>query len=160
MTRHAIKGSIFVLAASIVFASPVNAQSGNCTPRHLLSTLRQVEAQCGAAKVVSGYRRGATIRGTGRVSQHSFCNGTNGAIDAVFSNRACALSALRKTKYMVLTYGRSAHIHFGTDGWGSGRRGGVHVAQKQWPRVPGQDDWTDWSSANASANANANAMEW
>jgi hypothetical protein len=97
-----------------------------------MSALRQVQAQCGSARVVSGYRRGATIRGTRRVSQHSFCNGKNGAIDVVFSNRACALSALRKTNYTILTYGSSRHIHIGTDGWGYS---GTRVAHRHPGRV-------------------------
>ncbi|MGH6771603.1 MAG: hypothetical protein ACRECO_21595 [Xanthobacteraceae bacterium] len=118
--------SIVVLAAGIAVASSAQAHS-SCTPAHLLSVLRQVEAQCGRAKVVSGHRPGARIRGTRRVSQHSFCNGKNGAIDAVFANRACAVSALRKTNYTILTYRRSAHIHIGTDGWGHGR---TRVAQQ------------------------------
>jgi hypothetical protein len=109
-----------------------------CTPGHLLQTLRHVEAQCGKVKSWHGYRRGASIRGTRRVSQHAFCNGVNGAIDAIFSNRACAVAALRKTRYSVITYGWSPHVHFGTDAWGSGRRnrGQVHVAAtKTWPRT-------------------------
>jgi hypothetical protein len=118
--------SFVVLAAGLVAATPAQAHS-SCTPAHLLSALRQVEAQCGRAKVVSGHRPGARIRGTRRASQHSFCNGKNGAIDAVFANRACALAALRKTNYAILTYRRSAHIHIGTDGWS---RGGTRVAQR------------------------------
>ncbi|MCC6887548.1 MAG: hypothetical protein IT536_03355 [Hyphomicrobiales bacterium] len=157
-TSAIIKTTTVALAASLAFAGHGEAR-GNCTPQHLLSTLRKIEAQCGRARVVSGYRPGATIRGTGRISQHAFCNGTNGAIDAMFGNRACAVAALRKTGYMVLTYGGSGHIHFGTDGWGNRRgsrfaqrqvhRRGARVAQHQpsrasaqyWPRVP--DSWND-----------------
>jgi hypothetical protein len=112
--------SFVILAATVAATTQAQAHSSNCTPAHLTSALKQVEAQCGAAKIVSAHRPGARIRGTGHVSQHSFCNGTNGAIDAVFSNRACALSALRKTNYTILTYGKSAHIHIGTDGWRNG----------------------------------------
>jgi hypothetical protein len=173
LTGTTIRTSLIILAASVAAATQAQAHSSNCTPQHLTSALQQVEAQCGSAKIVSGHRPGARIRGTGQVSQHSFCNGTNGAIDAVFSNRACALSALRKTNYTILTYGSSPHIHIGTDGWSSrgnarvagtnttrvraatrqqgsrsaGRqRPGVRVAQKQWPH--GQNSWGDsnWSS--------------
>jgi hypothetical protein len=128
-----IRTSLIILAASAAAATQAQAHSSNCTPQHLTSALQQVEAQCGSAKIVSGHRPGARIRGTGRVSQHSFCNGTNGAIDAVFSNRACALSALRKTNYTILTYGKSAHIHIGTDGWGNGSN--ANVASRQSNRV-------------------------
>jgi hypothetical protein len=95
--------------------------------------LKQVEAQCGAARIVSGHRPGARIRGTGRISQHSFCDGRRGAIDAVFKNRACALSALRKTNYTILTYGSSSHIHIGTDGWGAD--GSTRIAQRNAART-------------------------
>src|SRR5690606_34918647 len=133
-------------------ATSAQAQLSNCTPSHLASALRQVEAQCGKAKVVSGYRRGAVIRGTRRASQHSFCNGTNGAVDAVFSNRACALAALRKTNYTILTYRWSPHIHVGTDGWSRHARNGkrtVRVAQQQqqqWPRTLNDSNDSGWST--------------
>jgi len=119
------------LASGIGAASQAHAHS-SCTPQHLVSALQQVEAQCGAARIVSDHRPGARIRGSRHASQHSFCNGTNGAIDAVFANRACALSALRKTNYTILTYGRSGHIHIGTDGWSTG---GTQVARHRQTRV-------------------------
>jgi hypothetical protein len=132
LTGRTITASFVILAAGVAALTQARAHSSSCTPQHLLSTLKQVEAQCGTAKVVSGHRPGARIRGTRRVSQHSYCNGTNGAIDAVFTNRACALSALRKTNYTVLTYGKSSHIHIGTDGWGSK---GTRMAQRNTSRV-------------------------
>ena len=122
LTGRTIRTSIVILAAAVAASTQAQAHSTSCTPAHLVSALKQVEAECGAAKIVSAHRPGARIAGTGHVSQHSFCNGTNGAIDAVFSNRACALSALRKTNYTILTYGKSAHIHIGTDGWGHGSK--------------------------------------
>ncbi len=112
--------SLAILAAVVAASTQAQAHSSRCTPAHLTSALKQVEAACGSAKIVSAHRPGARIRGTGRVSQHAACDGTHGAIDAVFSNRACALSALRKTNYTILTYGKSAHIHIGTDGWRNG----------------------------------------
>jgi hypothetical protein len=128
LTGRTIRTSIAILAAAVAAATQAEAHSTSCTPAHLVNALKQVEAQCGAAKIVSAHRPGARIAGTRRVSQHSFCNGTNGAIDAVFSNRACALSALRKTNYTILTYGKSAHIHIGTDGWRNGAN--THVARR------------------------------
>lgn len=150
LTATTTKTSIAILAASFLAATSAQAQLSNCTPGHLASALQQVEAQCGKAKVVSGYRRGAVIAGTRTASQHSFCNGTNGAIDAVFSNRACALAALRKTNYTIITYGWSAHIHVGTDSWGRQARSGgraVRVAQRQWPRTVDQSNDSSWSNA-------------
>jgi hypothetical protein len=180
LTGRTITTSIIILAASVAAATQAQAHSSSCTPQHLVSALKQVEAECGSAKVVSGHRPGARIRGTGRVSQHSFCDGTRGAIDAVFSNRACALAALRKTNYTILTYGSSSHIHIGTDGWGNGantnvarrnttrarvasrqrsgtrtasrQRAGVRVAHRQGARD--QNGWGDgnWSNGNWSSD--------
>ena len=179
LSGRKIRTSIVILAAAVAASTQAQAHSTSCTPAHLVSALKQVEAQCGAAKIVSAHRPGARIAGTGSVSQHSFCNGTNGAIDAVFSNRACALGALRKTNYTILTYGKSAHIHIGTDGWGHGantyvahrsttarvrmasqqrsgtrtasrKRAGVPVAQAQWSDE--QNGWgnSNWSEGNWS----------
>ena len=166
-----IRTSLVILAAGVAATTQAPAHSSNCTPQHLVSALKEVEAQCGSAKVVSGHRPGARIRGTGRVSQHSFCDGTRGAIDAVFSNRACALAALRKTNYTILTNGSSSHIHIGTDGWGSDgnarvarrnttgvraasrQRSGVRVAQGQWPRP--QNGWGDGNGNGSNGNWSA-----
>jgi len=113
--------SLAIFAAVVAASTQAQAHSSSCTPAHLASAVKQVEAECGSAKVISAHRPGARIRGTGHISQHALCDGTHGAIDAVFSNRACALSALRKTNYTIITYGRSSpHIHIGTDGWRNG----------------------------------------
>jgi hypothetical protein len=174
LTGRTIRTSLVILAATVAAATQAQAHPSNCTPPHLVNALRQIEAQCGRAKIVSDYRPGAVIRGTRHASQHSFCNGKNGAIDAEFSNRACALSALRKTNYTILTYRKSSHIHIGTDGWSRGgsahaahrrptrvraasrlragarsaqrARGDVRVAHKQWPRVGGRANDSNWSS--------------
>jgi hypothetical protein len=115
-----------VAAPTVAASTQAQAHSSSCTPAHLTSALKQVEAECGSGKVISAHRPGARIRGTGHVSQHALCDGTHGAIDVVFSNRACALTALRKTHYTIITYGSSSHIHIGTDGW----RNGTHIARR------------------------------
>jgi len=186
LTGRTIRTSIVILAAVVAATTHAQAHSTSCTPAHLVSALKQVEAECGTAKIVSAHRPGARIAGTRHVSQHSFCNGTNGAIDAVFSNRACALSALRKTNYTILTYGKSAHIHIGTDGWRNGanthvarrnttarvrmasrqrsgtrtvsrQRADVRVAQAQWSGE--QNAWGNgnWSDGNWSIGSGAEA---
>ena len=181
MLTGTIKTSLAILAACVAASTQAQAHSSSCTPAHLMSAFKQVEAECGSAKIISAHRPGARIRGTGHVSQHSFCNGTNGAIDVVFSNRACALSALRKTNYTIITYGKSSHIHIGTDGWRNGantnvarhnttartrvaarqragtrhasrQRGSVQVAQQQW-----SNDQNGWSDASWSNSGGAEA---
>jgi len=120
--------ALVIVAAGVAASTEGRAGPSHCTPQHLVSAVRQVEAKCGSSRTVSDYRRGATIRNTGRVSQHSFCNGRNGAMDVVFTNRACALSELRKSSYTILTYTWSPHIHVGTDRLGAGA---TRVAQKR-----------------------------
>ena len=129
-----------VAAPTVAASTRAQAHASSCTPAHLTSALKAVEAECGSGKVISAHRPGARIRGTGHVSQHALCDGTHGALDVVFSNRACALNALRKTNYTIITYGSSSHIHIGTDGWRNGantlvaRRNivrGVRVAARQ-----------------------------
>jgi hypothetical protein len=115
-----------VAAPTVAASTRAQAHASSCTPAHLTSALKAVEAECGSGKVISAHRPGARIRGTGHVSQHALCDGTHGALDVVFSNRACALNALRKTNYTIITYGSSSHIHIGTDGW----RNGTHVARR------------------------------
>jgi hypothetical protein len=175
-----------VAAPTLAAATYAQAHSSSCTPGHLSSALKQVEAECGSAKVISAHRPGARIRGTGHISQHALCDGTHGAIDAVFSNRACALNALRKTNYTIITYGRSSpHIHIGTDSWRNGthvarrnvvsarrlaareqrmptrttsrQRAPVRTASAQWPGE--QSGWNDaaWSNGDASWSGAGNA---
>jgi hypothetical protein len=183
LSASIIRISFAILAAVVAASTPARAHSSSCTPSHLTSALKQVEAECGSAKIISAHRPGARIRGTGHVSQHASCDGTHGAIDVVFSNRACALSALRKTNYTILTYGSSSHIHVGTDGWRNGvntnvarhnttrarvadarrsgvrsasrQRAGVRAAQGQWSGD--QSGWSDgnWSDANWSNGSGA-----
>ena len=74
-----------VAAPTVAATTQAQAHSSSCTPGHLASALKQVEAECGSAKVISAHRPGARIRGTGHISQHALCDGTHGAIDAVFS---------------------------------------------------------------------------
>jgi len=178
LTGSTRKISLAILAAVVAASTQAQAHSSSCTPSHLTSALKQVEAECGSAKVVSAHRPGARIRGTGHISQHAACDGTHGAIDAVFSNRACALSALRKTNYTIITYGSSSHIHIGTDGWRNGvntnvahrntantrvaarqnagaryasrQRAGVRTARAPSPGEQNGWDNANWSDANWS----------
>ena len=56
----------FVAAPAVAATTPAQAHSSSCTPGHLASALKQVEAECGSAKVISAHRPGARIRGERR----------------------------------------------------------------------------------------------
>lgn len=62
--------------AILVIATPVTpaaAASESCLPSSLKSRLSAIRKRYGAIKVVSTYRKGAKIRGSGRVSYHANC---------------------------------------------------------------------------------------
>ena len=62
----------------------------NCTSGAVRERLRAVAARFGPIRVISTFRRGATIRNTRRPSYHRYCNGT-GAVDfALVNNNTCA----------------------------------------------------------------------
>lgn len=56
-----------------------NANSGkpdvsiSCVPNELKAVLREIERRWGDVQIISGYRKGATIRGTGKPSKHATC---------------------------------------------------------------------------------------
>lgn len=52
---------------------PAFAASANCLPGVLKQRLAQIRSKFGAVRIVSTYRRGARIRGTGRPSLHASC---------------------------------------------------------------------------------------
>lgn len=56
----------------IAGTTPSSAQSG-CLPGSIQSTLNKIRAKFGPVQIVSTYRRGAIIAGTGRRSLHASC---------------------------------------------------------------------------------------
>lgn len=103
-----------VLASVLSFASfPTEAQNFRCTPATLQAAFREIVSQCGGS-FNNAYRPGAIIRGTRNRSQHSYCNGRNGAVDINTRNHACARNVGRKKGFYVITYGWGVHV--GTDG--------------------------------------------
>ena len=115
-----IRTSLAILAACVAASTQAQAHSSSCTPAHLMSALKQVEAECGSAKIISAHRPGARIRGTGHVSQHSFCNGTQRRHRCrVLQPRLRALG-LAQDQLRDHDLRKVQHIHIGTDGWRNG----------------------------------------
>lgn len=113
---------VVLLIYSIVSS---HAQNFSCTPAPLVETFKAIVDSCGGS-FNNAYRPGARIAGSGRVSQHSFCNGKNGAVDINTRNRSCAVKIGREKGFFVINYGWGVHV--GTDG--SGRRA---RRIKSWP---------------------------
>ena len=64
---------LFTLATALVISPSALAQGAGCLPGALKSRLDQVRRKFGNVQVVSTFRRGARIAGTGRRSLHASC---------------------------------------------------------------------------------------
>jgi uncharacterized protein YcbK (DUF882 family) len=61
-----------LVAAPLTFTTPAVANEG-CLPGVLKQRLSQIRARFGSISVVSTFRKGARIRGSGKASYHSSC---------------------------------------------------------------------------------------
>lgn len=67
---------VFTLAALAVLATsalPAAKAEAECIPGPLASKLKQIRAKFGPVQVISTFRKGATIAGSGRPSLHASC---------------------------------------------------------------------------------------
>ncbi len=97
------------------FAShSASAASTNCLPSSLKSRLSQLSAKFGGLKVISTYRKGARIRGTGRRSKHASCK----AVDFKINNKWAAYRWLAKNHNggVGVYSGKCSHIHIDVGG--------------------------------------------
>lgn len=79
----------------------------SCLPASIRAALDRANAACGI-KVISTYRPGARIAGTGHVSMHASCR----AADFTAGAPACVLRALSGWNGKLSTdYGRARHYH-------------------------------------------------
>lgn len=76
-------------------------------PAPIVAKVREIESACGA-RVISAYRPGARVRGSGRMSLHA----SRRAVDMA-GNPSCIYSRLRSWPGGVSSdYGRVRHVHF------------------------------------------------
>jgi uncharacterized protein YcbK (DUF882 family) len=121
-------GLIVVLLAG---ATPSSAQtSTSCLPATVQSTLNQIRAKFGPVRIISTFRRGAVIAGTGRRSLHASCRAVD--FHAPAGKRPAVIAWLRanhKGGLGIYSCGMS-HLHIDNGGrytWnkcvgGGGRR--------------------------------------
>jgi uncharacterized protein YcbK (DUF882 family) len=64
---------LLMLSADPVTLTPASAADEACLPKVLKTRLAQVRQRFGKIKVVSTFRKGATIRGTKKRSYHASC---------------------------------------------------------------------------------------
>ena len=65
---------LVVTAAAMQISNPPAAEAGrNCLPGSIKSILSQIESRYGRVRVISTFRRGARIAGSGRRSYHASC---------------------------------------------------------------------------------------
>jgi uncharacterized protein YcbK (DUF882 family) len=87
-------GAILLALVMLVGATPSSAQSTTrCLPGSIQSTLNKIRAKFGPIQVISTYRRGAIIAGTGRRSLHASCRAVDFA--APSGKRAAVIAWLR-----------------------------------------------------------------
>ena len=92
----------------IVEAAPTNSES--CLPGDLRQKLNQVRARFGSISVVSSYRPGARIAGSGRVSLHASCRAVDFRPNGASLNQVAAW--LRQNHHGGLgIYPCMNHIH-------------------------------------------------
>jgi uncharacterized protein YcbK (DUF882 family) len=103
-------GALAVTLLMLASATPSSAQAG-CLPGSLQRTLSQIRAKFGPVRIVSTYRRGAMISGSGRRSLHASCRAVD--FHAPSGKRAAVIAWLRSNHSGGLgVYGcRMSHIH-------------------------------------------------
>lgn len=64
-----------VMAAALQFPATSNAEAAGrgCLPGSIKSIFRQIESRFGRVRVISTFRKGARIAGSGRPSYHASC---------------------------------------------------------------------------------------
>jgi uncharacterized protein YcbK (DUF882 family) len=109
-----------VLALTIIMfvgATPSSAQSStSCLPGSVQSTLNQIRQKFGPVRVISTFRRGAVIAGTGRRSLHASCRAVD--FHAPSGKRSAVIAWLRsnhKGGLGIYSCGMS-HLHIDNGG--------------------------------------------
>jgi uncharacterized protein YcbK (DUF882 family) len=88
------------------------AQAGpttRCLPASIKARLAQIRKKFGPIRIISTYRRGARIAGTGRRSKHADCR----AVDFKVRNKMAVYRWLNKVHNggLGVYHGRCSHIH-------------------------------------------------
>jgi uncharacterized protein YcbK (DUF882 family) len=91
-------------------ASPAAAKGENCLPPAVRASLAQVRRQFGGATVISTYRKGARIRGSGKPSYHASCRAAD-FVAAQGNHRNVVRWLYANHNGGVGTYSRMGHIH-------------------------------------------------
>ena len=116
----ALRLAVGAFALTFVFftgATPSSAQSStSCLPSSVKATLNQIRAKFGPVRIVSTYRRGAIIAGTGRRSLHASCRAVD--FHAPAGKRSAVIAWLRtnhKGGLGIYSCGMS-HLHIDNGG--------------------------------------------
>lgn len=109
-----VAGAIVMTVLMLASATPSSAQG--CLPSSLQRTLSQIRAKFGPVKIVSTFRRGAMMAGSGRRSLHASCRAVD--FHAPPGKRAAVIAWLRANHSGGLgIYGcKMSHIHIDNGG--------------------------------------------
>ena len=112
-----IAGAFILSVVMLTGAKPSSAQSStSCLPGSVKSTLNKIRAKFGPVRVISTFRRGAVIAGTGRRSLHASCRAVD--FHAPAGKRAAVIAWLRsnhKGGLGIYSCGMS-HLHIDNGG--------------------------------------------
>ena len=117
----AVRLAAGVLTLTVIMfaaATPSSAQtSASCLPGSVQSTLNQIRQKFGPVRIISTFRRGAIIAGTGRRSLHASCR----AVDfyAPAGKRAAVIAWLRSSHKGGLGIYSCAMSHLHIDNGGN-----------------------------------------
>jgi uncharacterized protein YcbK (DUF882 family) len=89
-----VAGAFALTVLLFAGATPSSAQTSmSCLPSSVQRTLNQIRAKFGPVRIVSTFRRGAVIAGTGRRSLHASCRAVD--FHAPAGKRAAVIAWLR-----------------------------------------------------------------
>lgn len=109
--------------------------SRTCLTADTAAVLARLEATFGKVQIVSTCRPGATIRGTGRPSEHRFGRAVD--FNPPKGKKREVVQWLHKNnRGLVMTYARMSHVHFDTGKYHRVARGGKKVRYTTRKKVP------------------------
>lgn len=111
--RVARRAQPVVVAAPVTLPTPFGVATRTVAnmagvPGEIAGFLNNVASQCGSVRVISTFRRGARVAGSGVTS----CHAMGQAVDYTTSNPSCALRVASSVRLgHSIDYGRVAHFH-------------------------------------------------
>jgi uncharacterized protein YcbK (DUF882 family) len=105
----ALAAGLFLLIQGST-AAPALASGESCLPSGLKSTLSRLRQEVGGVRIISTYRKGARISGSGKPSFHASCRAVDFTV-AGGKTRQATRWLMANHSGGIGTYSRMGHIH-------------------------------------------------